>query len=170
MSLLDFNFLFGKWTIHNRVLSTRFCNSHDWCEFAATFECRSLGRLGNIAHYSAVCNGEPVEGVSLRLYNPATSEWTIRWADTPRPGAIQPPVVGRFERGSAVFYGNAFYDARPVRVRVIWSRTPRPRFEQAFSLDRGRTWETNWLMSLTPMRASQAVRTVGHPILAAAGY
>jgi hypothetical protein len=157
MSLLDFNFLFGKWTIHNRVLATRLQHARDWCEFPATFECRSLGRLGNIGHFKAMCDGEPVEGVSLRLYNPQTGDWTIRWADTPRPGAIQPPVVGRFEHGVGTFYGNAFWDARPVKVRVIWSRTPRPRFEQAFSLDKGRTWETNWIMSLMPAGAATEV-------------
>jgi len=150
MSQLDFNFLFGKWAVHNRVLGTRLQNAHDWCEFGATFECRSLGRLGNIGHFQALCDGEPVEGVSIRLYNPMNGEWTMRWADTHRPGTMQPPVAGRFERGSAIFYGNAFYDARPVRVRVIWTRGPRPRFEQAFSTDRGQTWETNWFMSFTP--------------------
>lgn len=155
MSLLDFNFLFGKWSIHNRVLCTRLRNAHDWREFSATCECRSLGKLGNIVHFRAVCDGLPLEGVSLRLYNPETSEWTIRWADTPRPGAIQPPVVGRFESGKATFYGHAFFDARPVRVRVIWTRCPKPRFEQAFSVDRGATWETNWIMSFTPSRALQ---------------
>jgi hypothetical protein len=162
MSLLDFNFLFGKWRIHNRVLSQRLCGAHEWCEFPATFECRSLGVLGNVGHYRSVCNGEPMEGVSLRLYNPHTGEWTMRWADTPRPGCIQPPVVGRFEGFRAFFYGNAFYDAKPVRVRVIWTRGPRPRFEQAFSLDRGRTWETNWIMRLTPAAAREMDRdTIG---------
>jgi hypothetical protein len=170
MSLLDFNFLFGKWTIQNRVLSNRFHGSQDWCEFQATFECRSLGKLGNVAHYKGLCNTEPIEGVSLRLYNTETGEWTIRWADSVRPGAIQPPVVGKFERGSAVFYGNAFYDARPVRIRVIWTRGARPRFEQAFSVDRGRTWETNWLMTLTPASASLKHAVAQPPILAAAGF
>jgi hypothetical protein len=165
MSQLDFNFLFGKWTIHNRVLRTRLNHARDWCEFPATFECRSLGRLGNVGHFRAICDGHPVEGVTLRLYNPQTGEWIIRWADTPRAGAIQPPVIGRFENGSATFYGNAFYDTRPVRVRVIWSRTPEPRFEQAFSVDRGRTWETNWIMKLTPVAAQ-----LGQPILAAAAF
>ena len=33
-----------------------------------------------------------------------------------------------------------------------WSgvTTPMPRWEQAFSDDGGRTWETNWVMDFTP--------------------
>jgi hypothetical protein len=155
MSLNDFNFLFGKWIIHNRVLCTRLRNVSDWRNFVATFECRSLGRLGNIGHFKGICEGENVEGATLRLYNPETDEWTIRLADVGRPGAIQPPVTGHFERGAAVFYGNAFYDSRPIRVRAIWTRGQHPRFEQAFSTDRGVTWETNWYMRLTPVAASR---------------
>jgi hypothetical protein len=34
-------------------------------------------------------------------------------------------------------------------VRFIWTRGPTPRWEQAFSEDGGRTWETNWVMDYT---------------------
>jgi len=39
-----------------------------------------------------------------------------------------------------------------VAVRYIWSgvTTRTPRWEQAFSDDGGRTWETNWVMDFTP--------------------
>ena len=40
---------------------------------------------------------------------------------------------------------------RPILVRFIWSgvTTATPRWEQAFSDDGGRTWETNWVMDFT---------------------
>jgi hypothetical protein len=43
----------------------------------------------------------------------------------------------------------------------MWSRTDTetPRWEQAFSLDEGKTWETNWIMDAT---------RVGEPAMAAA--
>jgi hypothetical protein len=149
MPTSDFDFLFGRWTIRNRVLRDPLRRADEWCEFTASFECRSLGRLGNIGHFRSSYPAESLEGASLRLYMPATDEWTLRWADTPRPGAIQPPLVGRFQGACGAFYGNAFYEVRPIRVRVVWTRGPHPHFEQAFSTDRGANWITNWHMSLT---------------------
>ena len=37
---------------------------------------------------------------------------------------------------------------KPIRVRFTWSNTnsATPRWEQAFSSDGGKTWETNWIM------------------------
>src|SRR6476469_7360520 len=47
-----------------------------------------------------------------------------------------------------VFHGEDVHRGRPVLVRFTWSRgtTECPRWEQAFSDDGGRTWETNWVM------------------------
>jgi hypothetical protein len=49
------------------------------------------------------------------------------------------------------FYGDDEYDGRPIRVVYVWSAiTPTSaRWEQAFSLDGGQTWETNWIMEST---------------------
>jgi hypothetical protein len=57
------------------------------------------------------------------------------------PNVIPVHDVGTFE-GADVFEG------RPIRVRFIWSRitTATPRWEQAFSTDGGKSWETNWVM------------------------
>jgi hypothetical protein len=57
-------------------------------------------------------------------------------------------VVGRFEDGAATFYSEETLDDKPIWIRVTWSqtRTGSPRWEQAFSEDRGATWETNWTM------------------------
>ena len=43
------------------------------------------------------------------------------------------------------------FEGRPITVRFTWSGidTPEPRWEQAFSDDGGRTWETNWIMQFT---------------------
>ena len=44
------------------------------------------------------------------------------------------------------------YKGRPILVRFTWSgvTTPTPRWEQAFSDDGGRGWETNWVMEFAP--------------------
>jgi hypothetical protein len=63
---------------------------------------------------------------------------------------LEPPVHGRFERGVGTFFGEDAHEGRPILVRFIWSGvTARAaRWEQAFSLDRGVSWETNWVMHL----------------------
>jgi hypothetical protein len=84
------------------------------------------------------------------MLSPETGEWTIYWVNS-RTGELQQPVVGRFADGVGTFYGDDVDDGTPVRVRYIWSRiTPTSaRWEQAFSTDAERTWETNWIMDHT---------------------
>jgi hypothetical protein len=56
-------------------------------------------------------------------------------------------MVGEFRDGRGVFFGQETMDGRPIFVRfVISDVTPDScRFEQAFSLDGGATWEVNWV-------------------------
>jgi hypothetical protein len=60
-------------------------------------------------------------------------------------------MVGRFEAGRVLFFGDDTFDGKPIRVRSIWTPETRAacRWEQAFSPDGGRTWETNWTMKFT---------------------
>jgi hypothetical protein len=60
-------------------------------------------------------------------------------------------VVGRFSGGRGEFYGDDTHEGTPIRVRYIWSDiTPTSaRWEQAFSVDGEKTWETNWIMEFT---------------------
>jgi hypothetical protein len=89
--------------------------------------------------------------MAFRFFDPETSQWAIYWADSRRPGRLDPPLLGAFSGDTGVFEGDDVFDGRPVRVRFIWSRvtTPAPRWEQAFSDDGGETWETNWVMDFT---------------------
>jgi hypothetical protein len=144
----DFDFLIGSWTVHNRYLKERLRGSNEWIEFDATVEARYLlDGLANIDEYRALRNGTPVIGTTLRLYNPRTSEWTIHWADTVNPGVLLPPMVGRFRDDCGEFYGDEQVNGRRVLCRFRWFRAPR--WEQAFSDDEGKTWETNWIMTFT---------------------
>jgi hypothetical protein len=164
MPLSDFDFLIGRWTIRCRALRAPQRKTADWCVFEAVYDCRRIGQLGNVGYLRTSSGEFPMEGVSVRLYNPERDEWTISWADSARAGILQPPVVGGFDGGAGVFYGEVCDEGRPVRVRLLWRKSPRPRFEQAYSMNNGRTWETNWLMAFEargqvaevrmPMRAS----------------
>ena len=93
--------------------------------------------------------------MSLRFFDPATRRWSIYWADSRRPGELDPPVFGTFSGDIGVFEGEDVFEGRPIRVRFTWSgtRTRTPRWEQAFSADDGETWETNWIMDFSPAGA-----------------
>src|SRR4051794_29941031 len=93
----DFDFMIGRWHVHNRFLNGRLRHSHLWVEYEAKYEFELLlNGLGNIDRYHCVRDGRSVEGITLRLVDPAKGEWTLYWADNVRPGKLLPPMVGRF--------------------------------------------------------------------------
>jgi hypothetical protein len=148
--LHDFDFLVGKWTSHQRRLKERLAGSHEWEEFDGTaHNWPLLGGWSNVDENVFKMPGGDYPGVSLRAYDPKTAQWAIWWLDGRNPfGELDPPVKGHFEKGVGTFYANDTLRGKPVRVRFIWSHiTPTSaHWEQAFSPDGGRTWETNWLM------------------------
>lgn len=152
----DFDFLFGRWSIHNRRLIGRLRGSHEWAEFEATSEVRPiLDGLGNVDEFRTEYWPGFV-GFTLRIYDPATRRWSLFWVDN-RTGVLQPPVIGAFDGDEGVFEGDDTFEGRPIRVRFLWRRgTDRAHWEQAFSADGGETWETNWVMELTREAAGPA--------------
>jgi hypothetical protein len=105
-----------------------------------------LDGLGQIDRYTAVREDELIHGITLRLLNPATGEWSLYWADSVRPGKLLPPMVGRFQGGSGEFFGDEV-DGRTVRCPSLDGRQQRQAaVGTAFSDDGGKTWETNWIM------------------------
>jgi len=147
----DFDFLIGRWYVQNRRLRKWLAGSDDWEEFEATSVARLLlGGMGNEDEFRTDHAGGFV-GMAFRFFDPETKRWAIYWADSRRPGLLDPPVIGSFSGDTGFFEGEDFFDGRSVRVRFIWSgvTTPTPRWEQAFSDDGGETWETNWVMDFT---------------------
>ena len=148
----DFDFLHGSWNVHNRYLKGRLRRSTEWIEFDAHSDVQPLLEgLGQLDRYRAVRDGSAIEGVTLRLFNPATGEWSLHWADTVNPGVLLPPMVGRFNGDGGEFFGDEFVDGKKILCRFYWTRTnpDSPSWEQAFSEDGGKTWETNWIMTFT---------------------
>jgi hypothetical protein len=144
----DFDFLAGTWKVHNRYLRERLSGCTDWDEFEATSVARLLpGVLGNEDEFRTDAQGGFV-GMSFRFFDPAAERWSIYWADSRRPGILDPPVYGTIDGDGGVFEGTDVFDGKPILFRFTWSgvTTPTPRWEQAFSADEGETWETNWIM------------------------
>jgi hypothetical protein len=148
--LHDFDFFMGRWNVRGRRLRERLKGSHEWIELEATAVARPLlSGFGNEDEFHTDFWPGFV-GMSFRFFDPRTRQWSIYWSDNVR-GGMEPPVVGSFSGDVGIFEGPDTFEGRPILVRYTWSRvtTASPRWEQAFSEDGGKTWETNWVNDFT---------------------
>lgn len=112
----DFDFLIGKWKVHNRILKTRLNNSNEWIELEAFAECRKiLSGFGNIDSFQMVREGKPHEGMALRLFNPKTRLWSIYWANSDSV-VLDVPQVGSFENRIGRFYARDVFEGKEIIV------------------------------------------------------
>ncbi len=147
----DFDFLIGDWSVHHRRLARRLAGDTRWIEFTGPASVRKfLNGFGNMDEIRIDLPEGAYIGATVRLYNPRTGDWSIYWMDSRDP-KMDPPMVGRFEDGCGLFFGDDTVDGKPIRVRFVWTplSATECRWEQAFSIDGGTTWETNWIMSFT---------------------
>jgi hypothetical protein len=151
----DFDFEFGEWRVHHRVRSSP---ESPWLEFDGT--CATRGILGGAANVEDHKFDKPngvTRGVALRAYDEKTRQWAIWWIDSRNPhGALDPPVVGRFEGGVGTFYSDGELNGKPLRTRFVWSHitATSARWEQAYSFDAGKTWDANWVMEFQRIQAN----------------
>jgi len=111
-SMSDFDFLVGKWKMHNRRLNKRLEGCQEWTEFESADEnSKILNGTADMDTYSTTAmpgqEGKLFEGVTLRLFNPKTRLWSLYCRQQcRRPG----PAGGRFVREScrALFHPGYF--------------------------------------------------------------
>jgi hypothetical protein len=145
----DFDFLIGKWKVHNRKLKSRLSGCAEWTEFEAQVDCRKiLNGFGNIDSFQTMVDGRPFEGMSLRLFSPETRLWSIYWANN-ETVVLDVPQVGSFENKIGSFFARDMYEQKDIIVQFRWdaSNPKTPVWSQAFSPDIGHTWEWNWYMT-----------------------
>lgn len=143
----DFDFEFGEWTMQLRRLAKPLSGSTDWVEYSGRSVVHKVwGGAANLGEIDLSGPAGRLQGMSLRLYDPASGQWRLSFA-SPRSGDLGPPTIGGFKDGRGEFYSQETLDGRPIFVRFVFSDiTPATfRFEQAFSGDGGRTWEVNWI-------------------------
>lgn len=149
----DFDFYIGKWRIKNRKLKSRLTNCNEWIEFEATqTDYKALNGLANMDHFYATLNGKPFEGMTVRLFDPKTRLWSIYWADS-NTGRLDKPVVGSFEKNIGLFYTTDVHEGKEIIMLFQWDKTDKdnPVWSQAYSADKGLSWEWNWHMYMSRM-------------------
>jgi len=142
----DFDFLHGTWRVDHRKLRERLAGCTEWLALTGTADVRAI--LGGIGNFDTLrIDGDDFQGATLRLFDLEEKVWRIHWADT-RRGRLDPPLTGTFVDGVGTFFGDDTFSGRAIRLRFIWRDLgpSEASWEQAFSDDGGRTWETNWTM------------------------
>ena len=143
----DFDWEIGTWKTELRRLAKPLSGSKEWVEYTGTSIVRPvMGGRANLVELRVEGPAGKIEGASLRLYNPQARQWSLHYASM-RNGALTRPVHGGFHDGRGEFYGEEDLDGKAILVRFVISQlsADSARFEQAYSEDGGRTWETNWI-------------------------
>jgi hypothetical protein len=142
----DFDWEIGAWDTHVRVRAP-LSEEGAWTEFRGTSIVHAFAEgRANLVDLN-VANGERrIEGVSLRLFNPQTQQWSLNFASM-RDGQLTAPVYGGFDDGRGVFYGQDTVGGRVVLVRFVISDASAnaARFVQSYSADGGVSWIDNWI-------------------------
>jgi hypothetical protein len=148
----DFDFVLGTWKAHVRRLQKPLTGSTSWIEGDATVSVRKIwnGR-GNLEEVELTTPAGHLEGLTLRLYDPQARQWRLYWANAAQGVLTSPVSIGEFKDGRGEFYDQETWDGKIILVRHKFSGiTPKSyHFEQAFSADRGQTWEANWIADVT---------------------
>jgi len=150
----DFDFEIGTWKTHLRRLQRPLSGSTTWVEYEGTsVVSKVLDGRANLVELKVDGPAGRIEGLSLRLYNPQSRQWSLNFANI-NSGTLTPPTIGEFKDGRGEFYNQDTYNNRAILVRfVIIKITPdQYRFEQSFSDDGGKTWELNWIATDTRLK------------------
>ena len=145
----DFDFFLGSWRVHHRRLRKRLAGSDDWEEFEGTTRCQTLlDGLVNVNESIGHRSSGTTRGLGIRAFDAKTNTWADWYLSGAAPTEIGPPGIGRFENGVGTFLSDEEFEGRPVKVRGRFTSIHRDlaQWEQAFSPDAGKTWETNWVM------------------------
>ena len=153
----DFDFNFGSWKTHVSRLVHPLTGSKEWAEYDGTSVVSKVWN-GKASLFELDVSGPAghIEGVGLRLYNPETHQWSLNWANS-SDGIINKPMIGEFKDGRGEFFDQEEFNGRMILARNSFSDITlnSSRFEQAFSDNGGKTWETNWVMTFMRQESSE---------------
>jgi hypothetical protein len=154
----DFDFEISTWKTHLKHLVHALTGSTTWVECDGTTVVRNKiwGGRANLVELEADCPSGHFEGLSLRLYDPQSHQWSLNFSNV-NDGTLSQPTIGEFKNGRGEFYDQEPLNNRAILVRfVITDITPNfCRFEQSYSDDGGKTWEVNWIATDTRVRDQQ---------------
>ncbi|HEY1615045.1 MAG TPA: hypothetical protein VGF97_15270 [Rhizomicrobium sp.] len=155
----DFDFLIGDWNAKVWRLPDRLVGSNRWLAYEGfSNHHKVFDTNANLEQFEATSvdgkappEARTLRAQTLRMYNPASHQWTIYTLDLDKGELDTPPQVGQFTGNRGEFLSQQDYKGRSIIIRFVWlDLGPRSaRMEQSYSADGGRSWETNWVCLLS---------------------
>src|SRR5215204_4998109 len=100
----DFDFEIGTWKTQLRRLPRPLSGSTNWLEYeGTTVVSKVLDGRANVVELKVNSPAGRLEGLSLRLYNPQSRQWSLNFANISN-GQLTTPSIGEFKNGRAEFY------------------------------------------------------------------
>jgi hypothetical protein len=143
----DFDWEIGTWKTQLKRRLHPLTGSDAWVEYVGTTTVRKVwDGAANLVELDVKGTAGHIEGLSLRLYNAESHQWSLNFANR-TVGALVAPTIGEFNNGRGEFYSSDTLNGRMILVRFVMSDISHDsaRFEQSFSADGGKTWESNWI-------------------------
>lgn len=150
----QFDFWLGRWKIDQKILSA----DGSWLELPArTSVSSALEGCALVEHWKGKVKFfwegmktiEPMEGLSVRAYDPQSGKWRIHWMSsrTPRFGTA---FEGGFQNGAGKFFSTRQGPRGKQLSRITFSNITRNsvHWDLAVSSDDGKTWKTIWIMEM----------------------
>jgi hypothetical protein len=157
----DFDFLIGDWNAHLRRmidrktgLTTSDPRTGTWVDYDGICNDKKLlDTNANFEEFDVQASGTHLRfrGQALRMYNPASHQWSIYGLNLDHGELDQPPLVGQFTGKRGEFFDSELRNGRMVQVRYVWTDiSPKAaKMEQSFSPDGGKSWAVNWIVDLS---------------------
>jgi len=143
----DFDFEIGAWRTELKRLVSPLSAPAVWAEYTGTTVVTKVwGGDANLVELDVTGARGHIRALSLRLYDPASKQWSLNFA-TSSSGAMAVPSVGGFRDGKGEFLSHEVVEGRMMLVRfeIIPLTADSIRFVQSVSADGGRTWMPNWV-------------------------
>lgn len=145
----DFDYFIGDWRVEHHRLRQRLAGSRDWEVFAGHTRCQKMfDGLVNLNESVAYRQGRKTYGLGLRAFDAPRGRWVDWYLSAGDLSRIDAPLYGRFADRVGTFYSRDIFEGRPilVRGRFMPVNDAEAKWDQAFSIDEGVTWEINWIM------------------------
>jgi hypothetical protein len=150
----DFDHHAGSWNSHVTRLKQPLTGSTAWVEYDGITVVRPIwdGRA-SLGELTATGSAGQIQVLSLRLYNPASRQWSLNFANS-QGGTLSPPCIGEFKGDRGEFISQEDFNGRSILVRFVITKITEDsvKFEQAFSDDGGKNWEINLVVMDTRVK------------------